>query len=70
MGVTRSRRYYNWKSGIKNGHKFSGEKLKLKCSKLFEEKLQMIKNNDKYNNWIAKFNWKIANPYKPNSFMI
>lgn len=71
MGITRSRRYYNWKGGNKKtNEKFTGEKSKLESSKLFEEKLHLVKNNSDYLEWIKSFNWKIAGPYKPIKFIL
>ena len=70
MGVTRSMRYYNWKSGNKSNEKFSGEKSKLESSKLFGEKLILVKNNINYLKWIESYNWKNKNPYKPEKFII
>jgi hypothetical protein len=32
--------------------------------------LELIDNSEAYKNWINSFNWKIANPYQPDEFII
>jgi hypothetical protein len=56
IGADMARKYIQF--GIKNNSKICGEKLEL------------IKNNIKYNEWINKFNWKNTDPYKPIKFIL
>jgi hypothetical protein len=70
MGVTRAKRYYNWKGGNKSNEKFSGEKSKLKSSNLFGKKLILVKNNINYLEWIKSYNWKNKNPFKPGKYIL
>ena len=57
MGVTRSKRYYNWKSGKKYDsdgslrYDFPGQPEKLKSSEIFLKKLRKIWQNKKYIVW-------------------
>ena len=32
--------------------------------------LNIMENNEAYNNWINSFNWKKSNPYQPNKFIL
>jgi hypothetical protein len=39
-------------------------------NKICKEKLELIKNNLKYNEWINNFNWKNTDPYKPDKLIL
>jgi len=51
---------------------FIGIDMIFKYSKInkFNDISELIENNEAYKNWINSFNWKIANPYNPNYFII
>jgi hypothetical protein len=35
-----------------------------------KEQLELINNNNKYNEWKNKFNWRITNPYSPKNYIL
>jgi len=44
--------------------------INTESEKLFFNKLELIKNNNKYNLWIQHFDWKKADPYKPKFYVL
>lgn len=73
MGMTRSKRYYHWKSGKKYKddkslhEKYTGKKYMLEISEIFKKKWVLSKNNENYQKWIH--NMKNPNIYVPDKLI-
>ena len=60
---------------IKNNDLIGGDMVRKyiqskKSDVIYLEKLILINNNTIYNEWINKFNWRVAEPYNPKNYII